>query len=681
MKLAKMNRKRFQINSIYSFLTNEAFLLFLLAVFVLIIYSNSIKGPFIFDDISSIQDNHKIRLVKLTIDEIISAGFESPAKNRPLANISFALNYYFDNYNVEGYHVVNILMHIVTGIILFYLLNITLGLLQVQNLQLKRANDTLPDSKNCVIHNSLTSSISTLHYSVSPTSPNLLFISFFTTFIWLVHPVQTQTVSYIVQRMNGMAAMFYILSLLLYVKARLANTKRRKQTLFLGCILSGILSLASKEIAVTLPFFIFLYEWYFFQEVSSKWLKRNSIYILCFLFIVIFFALLYLGRHPIEKILSGYGHRDFTLLERVLTEFRVVLYYINLILFPHPTRLNLLHDFSISHSFIDPTATLFSFIAILGMIVMAIWLAKRERLLSFCIFWFLGNLVIESSVINLEIIFEHRNYLPSMFLILIFVVSVRRFINSKWLGGVLLCSVAIILSVWTFQRNIVWSDNVSFWEDCVKKSPHKSRQHYNLGVVLARRGNYDAAIEHYRKALKIKPDNVEAYYNLGNALARKGNAKAAIHKYLKTLQLNPAHFKSYYNIARIMSNQGKTGESIRNYQKALIINSEMTETLYNLSWIYATSENRKYRNGEKAVKLAEKLCMLTGYQQPLAMDALAAAYAESGRFDEAIAAAKKALTLALKLGPKELAIGLQKRLKLYQIEQPYRQTLKRKKGS
>jgi cytochrome c-type biogenesis protein CcmH/NrfG len=652
-----------------------------LVVCICFIYTNSIKGPFVFDDIASIQDNPHIRLTKLTLDGIIRPGFESPCSRRPLANISFALNYYFNNYNVAGYHIVNILIHITTGIILFYFIKVTFGLLNFQNPQLKVKKNTLSDKRNCVTHNTINSSSSISQHYIRPTSADLVFISFFTTLIWLVHPIQTQTVSYIVQRMNGMAAMFYILSLLLYVKARLANTKKRKKALFLGCIFSGLLSLASKEIAATLPFFIFLYEWYFFQEVSLKWLKRNSIYLLCILIFIILLALFFLDSHPIKIVQSTYNTRDFTLWQRVLTEFRVVIYYISLIIFPHPMRLNLLHDFPISRSFIDPISTLVCFITIIGLIVMAIWLAKRERLLSFCMLWFLGNLVIESSVIGLEIIFEHRNYLPSMFFILILVASVYRFINSKWIGGILLCAVAIIFSGWTYQRNMVWSDDVKLWKDCATKSPQKYRQHYSLGVVLARKGNLDDAIKHYRTALKIKADHAKAYYGLGNALARKGDAEAAIYNYRQALRINPGYFEAYYNIGQILLNQGKIDQAINYYKKSLNINREMTPALYNLSWIYATCSSKKYRNGVKAVNLAEKLCMLTEYQQPLALDALAAAYAETERFDKAVATVQKALKLALQLGPKELALGLKKRLNLYQTGQPYRQSLKRENES
>jgi protein O-mannosyl-transferase len=667
--------------SCFSFFTTEFLLLLLFVIFVFIIYSNSIKGPFIFDDTFNVRDNPHIRLTKLSLDGIIRAGFESPCRNRPVANISFALNYFVNRYDLPGYHLVNILMHIATGIILFFFIKATLGSLNDHDQKLQFEKNTLQGKQNCSIHNSTNLSISTSLNSFNPAANEILFISFFTAFIWLVHPIQTQTVSYIVQRMNSMAAMFYILSLLLYVKARLANIKREKLGLYSGCILSGLLSLGSKEIAATLPFFIFLYEWYFFQEVSLKWIKRNSIYILCLLFIIILMALLYLGAHPMDKILSGYSHRDFTIGQRVLTEFRVIIYYISLILFPHPMRLNLVHDIPLSNSFIDPITTLLSFIAISGLIVAAIWLAKKKRLLSFSLLWFMGNLVIESSVIDLEIIFEHRLYLPSMFFILMLVSLVYRFANSKWIGYFLLCAVVIVFSVWTYQRNIVWSDDVSLWEDCVAKSPHKSRQHYNLGVVLARNGNLEDAIKHYRKALKIKPDYLEAYYNLGNALARKGNAEAAMTNYNKVLEINPDYVAAYYNKSRIFLNQGKIGEAIDNYQRTLIINSEMTEALYNLSWIYATSGNRKYRNGEKAVKLAEKLCLLTDYQQPLALDALAAAYAENGKFDKAVLTTQMALKLAFHIGPKELALGLEKRLKLYHAGRPYRQSWKGKNES
>ena len=293
-----------------SFLATNRKLLFILSIIVFIIYLSSIKGPFVLDDIDNIRDNPQIRITALTLDGIINAGFNSLASHRPVANISFALNYYLHGYDVIGYHLVNILIHIITGITLFYFIKATLVLSNFHNMKIGPEKNASPGKLNY----SINAGLSTPQRSIDATSNELLFIPFFTTFIWLVHPIQTQTVSYIVQRMNGMAAMFYILSLLFYVKGRLANTKRKKQGLFLGCIISGILSLGSKEIAVTLPFVIFLYEWFFFQKINLKWLKRNSIYILCIFLFIIVLAFFFLCSNPIKVILSTYETRDFTLL-------------------------------------------------------------------------------------------------------------------------------------------------------------------------------------------------------------------------------------------------------------------------------------------------------------------------------------------------------------------------------
>jgi len=218
----------------------EVLMLSSLALLVLLIYSNTLGGPFIFDDSHNIRDNPHIRLSRLTLEGITRAGLESPSSNRPVANISFALDYYFHQYNILGYHLVNILIHAATAILLYLFVKTTLS---------------IPSLSSRYAHHG--------------------WIAFFAAFIWLAHPIQTQSVTYIVQRMNSMAAMFYVLSFLLYAKARLAGEKRKKWALFAGCILSGILSLGSKEIAATLPFFIFLYEWYLFQDLSWTWLKRH----------------------------------------------------------------------------------------------------------------------------------------------------------------------------------------------------------------------------------------------------------------------------------------------------------------------------------------------------------------------------------------------------------------------
>ena len=155
-------------------------------------------------------------------------------------------------------------------------------------------------------------------------------------------------------------------------------------------------------------------------------------------------------------------------------------------------------------------------------------------------------------------------------------------------------------------------------------------------------------------------------------MARQGNFEAAVYHYNEALKINPNYAGAHYNLGKIAANQGKIEDAALHYKKTLQVSPNMAEALYNLSWIYSTNE--KFRNGKEAVKLAEKLCRLQKYSQPLSLDALAVAYAKTGRFKEAVLTAQKGLELAQKMGPKELALGLENRLKLYQARRPYRQT-------
>ena len=196
----------------------ETLLLSLLAIVVILIYADTLTTPFIFDDLNNIRNNPHIRIPALSFENLAWAGFNSPEGRRPVANISFALNYYFNGLNLVGYHVVNILVHLACGIFLYFLAQATL-----QTPALRWRYEKFG------------------------------WIPFFTAFIWLVHPLQTQSVTYLVQRMNSLAAMFYVLSMLLYVKFRMTAGRRAKWMYLGGCILAGILAFGTKEITATLP--------------------------------------------------------------------------------------------------------------------------------------------------------------------------------------------------------------------------------------------------------------------------------------------------------------------------------------------------------------------------------------------------------------------------------------------
>jgi len=452
-----------------------------------------------------------------------------------VANVSLALNYYFNGYNVVGYRFANILIHIVNGFLLYALAGVTF-----------RTPAMAGRFQN----------------------PDLA--AAFAALVWLVHPLHTQSVAYIVQRMTSLAVMFYLLSLLCYAKARLGPSAGRRTALFAGCGLAGLLAFGSKEIAATLPAFIFLYEWYFLQKLDASWLRRRlpGVVVVCLLMGVI--SLAYLGfRNPIEPILSRYAGGEFSAWQRLLTQLRVVCVYISLMIWPHPSRLNLDYDFPASTSLLDPPTTLAGLMIISGLLFLAVRLAKREPLVSFSILWFFGNLVIESSFIPLETVFEHRTYLPSVMPVMAAAALLFRLVRPRWVAVGLLSVVAAVATLWTHQRNQVWSDAAALWRDCARKSPLKARPYNNLGTVLVERGRLTEAEFNFRKAIALKPKYGDAHYNLGYALIRSGRMEEGSRQLLEAIRLEPENYMAYNNLGIAYLIQENYPQAVHYLQEAL----------------------------------------------------------------------------------------------------------------
>jgi tetratricopeptide (TPR) repeat protein len=538
----------------------QGLLLLCLTGVIFLVYSSNLDGPFILDD-SRIENNLPLHITNLSLKNLARAGFESEPSTRPVSYITFALNYYFHGYSPTGYHLVNICVHALAAIFLFLFIKATLG---------------LP--------------------ALSPRFSKYTWLPFTAALIWAVHPLQTQSVTYIIQRMNSLSAMFYILALYLYSNGRLAQPKSKKWLLFCGSLAAGVLALGSKETAATLPFFMFLYEWYFFQDLNPNWLKRQFIPAALLFLALALLIFLYLGSDPITHILSSYKIRDFTLIERLLTEFRVVIFYLGLLIFPHPSRLNLDHHFSLSTGLFSPVTTAFSIFFLAILLLLAIISAKKNRLFSFCILWFLGNLVIESSFIGLEIIFEHRNYLPSMMAIFLIVLTVFQLSDKiPWLRFITLGGVVLLLSYWTYDRNSLWSDKVLIWNDSVEKSPMKARPHNNLGVALKNRGDLQKAVEHFQTSLRLDPRFTGTYNNLGNTFMQLGKFNEAFDNYFKALYAEPDNPKIHANLGKAYMKKWQIEEAIYHYREALRLQPYDQETRMDLKSAQKMLEAQKMR--------------------------------------------------------------------------------------
>jgi superkiller protein 3 len=211
------------------------------------------------------------------------------------------------------------------------------------------------------------------------------------------------------------------------------------------------------------------------------------------------------------------------------------------------------------------------------------------------------------------------------------------------------------------------------YQKALQIKPDYAEAHDNLGNALLQKGNVDEAIAHYQKALQIKPNYVEAHNNLGCALLRKDNVDEAIAHYQKALQIKPDYAEAHDNLGSALLRKGNVDEAITHYQKALEIKSDSLNVLNNLAWLLATCPDAHIRDGVQAVKYAERACELTHYGVSPLVGTLAAAYAEAGRFDDAIAAAQKACALAAAAGEQDSLEKSRKLLALYRAHQPYRE--------
>ena len=510
------------------------------------LYTGALTGPFVFDDEHNIYQNTHIRMESVSPQALFQGAFQSPLPNRPVANVTFALNFLFNRYNVVGYRFINLLVHILNGFLVYGLAAATLKLIASRDER----------------HTSLIAAAAAV--------------------LWMVHPLHTQSVAYIVQRMTSLATLFYLASLLCYAEARQATTRSRRNGLFAGCIAAGLLALGSKEIAATLPFFLYLYEWFFFQEAKPAWLRRNLHWLAATAAVTVAIGLMYMHTgNPVAYVMQGYATEGgLSAPQRLMTQFRVVCAYIGLLLWPSPDRLNLDHSFAFSRSLFDPPVTLLALGGIVALLAIAVVLARRERLLSFAIIWFLGNLVIESSFIRLETIFEHRTYLPSVMPAIALTGWVLGRVRSRWAMVALPLMLAVLWSGWTWQRSQVWGDAVTLWKDCIRKSPAKARPYNNLGGTYMRLGRLPEAIEPLQVAVDIAPNYADAWYNLGYALLRLGKLDEGIAATRRLLELEPDNVMACNNMGIAYLLRGDYTEAVASLEKAVRLEPEY-ETAWN----------------------------------------------------------------------------------------------------
>lgn len=541
-----------------------------LGLIIFSIYANSFDCSWHFDDEANITDNPNLHLKEITWENVKRTIFSNrnnpDIPYRPVACLSFALNHYFGGLDVFGYHLVNISIHILSSIFLFLFIYHTLNL---PSLKAKYA-------ARC--------------YS----------IALLATILWTINPVHTQAITYLVQRMASMAGMFYIMSMYFYLKARTTETGGKKLLFLILCFVSFAMALGSKENSAILPLSIFLYEILLLQKITGQNLRKNLrlFFIVTGAILILGFTYLYIQGGNIFSFLNGYEHRPFTLAQRLLTEPRIIIFYISLLLYPMPNRLNIAHSFQISASLFDPISTVLSIILIAGAIGYAIYSAKKQPLFSFCILFFFLNHIIESTIFALELIFEHRNYIPSMLFFLPVAIGFCNLLElyvmkrtMKHIISVFIILLLIGLGHSTFMRNFTWKNEISLWIDALEKAPGQFRAHHNLGRHYHDHGHIQKAISEYEKALTSpalhrKDEIFLTYYNLAQIYADSKDYKKALYLYHRALYLNPLFPPIYNNIGTLFDSQGEHELAYKYLIEGARRDPNSSEVNYNLGLYY-----------------------------------------------------------------------------------------------
>lgn len=507
--------------------------LLLLAVTILP-YLNTFTVPFYFDDTNNIVDNPLIRDLPRAVQSLL--------EGRGLALFTFALNYRFGGLEVFGYHVVNLAIHAGCVMLVWALL--------------RRILDSA---------------------SPWPLIGALLFA---------VHPVQTQAVTYIVQRMSSLAALFFFAAILCHLTFFAASGRQRWLYYFLALLL-GTLAVLTKENTAVLPVILLLLERTF--RPGRSWRRQLSeLWPFCIVpLLLAAFRLGILGGGELANA-SRYTNQLLNLqnntpLNYLFTEFSVLWHYIRLLFVPVG------QVFDYGWPVADRLLTGRNVVAGLGLAAIgwAAWkLRHRSPLFSFGIAWFFVTLSVESSIIPLDPIFEHRLYLPLFGFVLVFIALLGEVRSLCWRTS-LVGLILLILAVLTWQRNDLWKDQVAFLEDNLRHAPNNERVMAMLGNAYVAAGRSEDGLQMLRRARRVNPGYDRVYTAEAKVLIDRGEGELAIPLLEEGLKHNPQYAVLYEYLGIAYGQTDNFDLSIRMLQRALQLSPEDASVLMNLGVAYA----------------------------------------------------------------------------------------------
>jgi tetratricopeptide (TPR) repeat protein len=411
-------------------------------------------------------------------------------------------------------------------------------------------------------------------------------VSFFAGLVFITHPVQTEAVTYIIQRAASLAACFTLASLALYAASRLSAGPRRGMIYYIGSLISAVMAMFTKEVAIVLPLLICLYEFSFFKTKERFGGRRALPFLL--LLSIIPLTMLFTKTINVEHLQRiGESAPSLSAGRYLLTQFRVIVTYIRLLFVP--LNQNFDYDYPLANTLLD-LPVLASLFLLAGVFIVAVRLFRDHRLVSFGIFCFFLALLPESSVLPInDVIFEHRLYLP-MAGFSLFLASGMYALFGKYNPRAMVAIFVLLIifnSALTYARNSVWKDDLTLWNDTIRKSPHKARPYAGRGNAYGQKGDLDRAILDYNKAIENRPNYIEAYSNRGSAYAQKGDFGRALLDFSKAIEGKPDYAEAYSNRGSVYAQKGDLDRAILDYSKVLEINPYSAEAYNGRGSAYA----------------------------------------------------------------------------------------------
>lgn len=514
----------------------------LLVIAGLLAYQNSFTAPFVFDDTTSIVENHSLRhLWPLWGPLSPPHGRGRTVEGRPVVNLTFAVNYALGGVNPWGYHALNLVIHILAGLTLFGIVRRTL----LRPGMAKRYG--------------------------AEANPLALAIAA----IWMLHPLQTEAVTYVAQRAESLMGLFYLLTLYCFVRGVESTKPGRWYALSVAACLLGM---GSKETMVSAPLMVLLYDWIFvagdFREVRKQ---RWQLYLgLASTWVVLGYLVVATKNRGGT---AGFGG-EVAWWPYALTQCRAIGHYLKLSVWPYP----LVFDYgtaTVKHvREALPYALLLAALAV-GTVI-ALW---HRRAVGFLGVWFFAILAPSSSFVPVatQTMAEHRMYLPLVAVIVLAVLGIYAWIGPRSLPAFL--AVAVGLGIMTAYRNEDYRSNLALWRDTAAKLPSNVRAYVNVGFSLFQADRLPEAVEEYGQALRIDPDSADAHNNLGIALFALGRAPEGLKHFQRSLQLKPHWAPMHFNFAGALARSGQLEDAITQYREALRITPDYPEARYSLGGV------------------------------------------------------------------------------------------------